>query len=80
MSTSIRAKNPPTHRADFQIFDRQKGGRNVYLLNTQRKCLRKNSNPYFMLDAKMVFLDSKRPSNRPYYVLTSVQRGRKISG
>ena len=59
-------KNPPTHRAHFQIFDRQKGGRNVYLLNTQRKCLRNNSHPYFIL-AKMNFLDSKstRPSNRP---------------
>ena len=59
-------KNPPTHRAHFQIFDRQKGGRNVYLLNTQRKCLQNNSHPYFIL-GKMNFLDSKstRPSNRP---------------
>ena len=59
-------KNPPTHRAHFKIFDRQRGGRNVYLLNTQRKCLQNNSHPYFIL-GKMNFLDSKstRPSNRP---------------
>ena len=64
MSTT-RAKKILQHIEPIFRFLIDRREEEVYLLNTQRKCLRNNSHPYFILDAKMNFLDSTRPSNRP---------------